>query len=108
LNSVRLYGRLLAAGVEIYEYNRTMLHHKYMVCDGVWSTVGTTNFDNRAFALNEENNVCIYDRAVAAEFERIFAADLEVCDRVRLEEWRRRPLTQKICEAAVSVLKDQV
>jgi cardiolipin synthase len=108
LNSVRLYGRLLEAGVEIYEYNRTMLHHKYMVCDDVWSTVGTTNFDNRAFALNEENNVCIYDHAVAAEFRRIFVADLEACERITLEAWRARPLAQKICEAAVSILKDQV
>ena len=107
-NGIRLYGRLLEAGVEIYEYNRTMLHHKFMVCDGVWSTVGTTNFDNRAFALNEENNVCIYDRAVAAEFERIFAEDLPACDRVTLEAWRRRPLWQKVCESAVSLLKDQV
>ena len=107
-NGIRLYGRLLEAGVEIYEYNRTMLHHKFMVCDGMWSTVGTTNFDNRAFALNEENNVCIYDRAVAAEFERIFAEDLPACDRITLEAWRRRPLWQKLCEAAVSLLKDQV
>jgi cardiolipin synthase A/B len=107
-NSTRLYGRLLAAGVEIYEYNRTMLHHKFMVCDGVWSTVGTTNFDNRAFALNEENNICVYDRRVAAEFERIFREDLAACDRVEFHAWRRRPLWQKVCEELASVLKDQV
>jgi cardiolipin synthase len=107
-NSIRLYGRLLEAGVEIYEYNRTMLHHKYMVCDGVWVTVGTTNFDNRAFALNEESNVCLYDRTAAAEFERIFADDLAACDRVTLEAWRRRPLWRKAFETMVSVLKDQV
>ena len=57
-NSVRLYGPLLKAGIEIYEYNHTMLHQKTMVVDGVWSTVGTTNFDSRSFAHNEENNVC--------------------------------------------------
>ena len=107
-NSVRLYGRLLEAGVEIYEYNRTMLHHKFMVCDGVWVTVGTTNFDNRAFALNEESNVCLYDQGAAGEFERIFADDLAACDRVTLEAWRRRPLWRKIFEALTSVLKDQV
>jgi cardiolipin synthase A/B len=107
-NSIRLYGRLLEAGVEIYEYNRTMLHHKYMVCDSVWVTVGTTNFDNRAFALNEESNICLYDRGVASRFERIFADDLPVCDRVTLESWRARPARQKVFETAVSVLKDQV
>ena len=60
-SSRRLYGQLLAGGVEIYEYNRTMLHHKIMVVDGLWATVGTTNFDNRSFAHNEENNVCFFD-----------------------------------------------
>ena len=58
-NSVRLFGRLLDAGIEILEYNRTMLHHKTMVVDRLWVTVGTTNFDNRSFAHNEESNVCV-------------------------------------------------
>lgn len=107
-NSTRLYGPLLRHGVEIYEYNRTMLHHKYMVCDGVWSTVGTTNFDNRAFALNDENNVCLYDRGVAAEFERVFANDLAACTRVEIETWRRRGVLTKTTEAFASLLKEQV
>lgn len=66
-NSVRLYGRLLRAGVEIYEYRRTMLHHKTMVVDGVWATVGTTNFDSRSFAHNEESNVCFYDAELVTQ-----------------------------------------
>ena len=64
-------GKLLEAGVEIYEYNPTMLRHKFMVCDGVWSTVGTTSFDNRSFGLNDENNVCVYDRDFAAQWGRL-------------------------------------
>ena len=108
LNSVRLYGRLLSEGVEIYEYNRTMMHHKYMVCDGIWSTIGTTNFDNRAFALNEENNVCLYDRAVAAEFEAVFARDLAACDRVEMESWRARGFGSKVVEFCASLIKEQV
>ncbi len=107
-NSTRLYGPLLKHGIEIYEYNRTMLHHKYMVCDGVWATVGTTNFDNRAFALNDENNVCVHDRRVAAEFESIFANDLTACVKVELGEWHRRGLMTKAAEAFVSLLKEQV
>ncbi len=58
LNGSRLYGSLLRCGVEVYEYNHTMLHHKIMIVDGVWATVGTTNFDNRSFAHNAENNIC--------------------------------------------------
>jgi len=108
LNSVRLYGRLLEEGVEIYEYNRTMMHHKYMVCDGVWTTIGTANFDNRALALNEENNLCLYDEGVAARFEGIFADDLAACDRVELAEWRRRGLTKRVAEGLASLLKEQI
>ena len=108
INGRRLYGRLLRAGVEIYEYNRTMLHHKYMVCDGVWATVGTTNFDNRSFGLNDEHNLCAYDQALAREFERIFARDLADCARVELEAWRRRGLPAKAAERVASLLKEQI
>lgn len=65
-NSTRLYGKLLEAGVEIYEYDRTMMHQKFIVADGIWTTVGTINFDYLSFTLNDEDNVCIYDRDFAA------------------------------------------
>lgn len=107
-NSTRLYGRLLAAGVEIYEYQPTMLHQKFMVCDGLWATVGTTNFDNRSFALNDENNVCVYDRDFAARLEQIFQADLTNCRRVTLEAWRRRGLFTRAPELLAWALRDQV
>jgi cardiolipin synthase len=107
-NSVRLYGKLLEAGVEIYEYNPTMLHQKYMVCDGVWSTVGTTSFDNRSLGLNDESNVCVYDRDFAAQLAKIFADDLASCRRVTLEEWRGRGAMTKLREMIASLLRDQV
>jgi len=107
-NSVRLYGPLLAAGVEIYEYNRTMLHQKTMVIDGLWSTVGTTNFDNRSFAHNEENNVCVYDPDFARELERTFRADLDACDQVTPDAWRRRGLLTKASGFVASLLQEQV
>jgi cardiolipin synthase A/B len=107
-NSTRLYGSLLAAGVEIYEYNQTMLHHKYMVCDGIWSTVGTTNFDNRSFALNDENNVCVYDREFAAQWEQIFHRDLPRCQKIELPQWQRRGLFVKASELVAALLKSQV
>jgi cardiolipin synthase len=106
-NSTRLYGEMLEAGIEIYEYNRTMLHHKYMVCDDVWSTVGTSNFDNRSFALNDENNACVYDAGFAAQWKQIFLNDLAGCDRVEMEKWRNRGISTKIKEFFVSFLKDQ-
>ena len=78
-NSVRLYGALLDAGVEIYEYNRTMMHHKIMMVDGLWSTVGTTNFDNRSFSHNEESNVCVCDAGVARELTRRRSSAISRC-----------------------------
>jgi cardiolipin synthase A/B len=108
LNSVHIYGRLLEGGVEIYEFEPTMLHQKYMVCDGIWSTVGTTNFDNRSFALNEENNVCVYDRGLAGQIEAAFRVDLERCHKVELEAWRNRGIGQKTLEFFATIIEEQV
>jgi len=105
---IHLYGRLLEAGVEIYEYNRTMLHQKTMVVDGAWITVGTTNFDNRSFALHEESNVCSYDTTLAERLEQIFFEDLTACVRIDLESWKRRGMLTKIRGAAALFFKDQL
>ena len=85
-----------------------MLHHKTMVVDGVWSTIGTTNFDNRSFAHNEENNVCVFDPSIARQLQETFAADLAGCQKIKLEEWRRRGPWRKIQEFMASFLQDQV
>jgi cardiolipin synthase len=107
-NSVRLYGDLLEAGIEIYEFNRTMLHQKYMVCDGIWSTIGTTNFNNRSFALNDESNVSVYNRAFAAKWEEIFRTDLASCNKIELKEWHKRGLFIRCREWLSSLLRWQV
>jgi cardiolipin synthase len=106
-NSVRLFGRLLEAGVEILEYNHTMLHHKTMVVDGLWSTIGTTNFDSRSFAHNEESNVCVLDRGLARELERIFEEDVGRCDRVEYEAWKRRGALARIQEFLAAFVEEQ-
>jgi cardiolipin synthase len=107
-NSVRLYGPLLKAGIHILEYNHTMLHQKTMVVDNVWSTVGTTNFDSRSFAHNEENNICVCDGQLARELKDIFMEDVKGCDVVTLKAWRNRGILAKSLQAAVSLLQEQV
>jgi cardiolipin synthase len=107
-NSVRLFGPILRAGIEILEYNRTMLHHKTMVVDAVWATIGTTNFDNRSFAHNEENNVCFYDEAIACAMHETFLADLEGCDPVDLDGWRRRGIVRRAGEFIAASLQEQI
>jgi cardiolipin synthase A/B len=106
-NSVRLFGRLLTAGVEIQEFNRTMLHHKTMVVDRQWATLGTTNFDNRSFAHNEESNVCFFDRGLAEQLHAAFQEDLGGCSRVTLERWRRRGVRARCQEFVASFLQEQ-
>jgi cardiolipin synthase A/B len=106
-NSVRLFGRLLGAGVQIQEFDRTMLHHKTMVVDRRWVTIGTTNFDNRSFAHNEESNVCFFDRALADRLHTIFEEDLRSCTPVTREAWTRRGIWMHTQEFVASFLQEQ-
>lgn len=107
-NSVRLFGPLLEAGVEICEYNRTMLHQKTMVVDSAWATIGTTNFDNRSFAFNEESNVSFHDRDLVRQLEQIFKDDLAASDRVTMERWRARGIGARAQELVAALFEDQV
>ena len=106
-NGVRLYGPLLRAGVEIFEFQRTMLHQKTLVVDGRWATIGTTNFDSRSFSHNEENNICVYDPAWARELQNLFDADLTACARITLPAWERRGASRRVMEWLASVLEEQ-
>jgi cardiolipin synthase len=84
------YGDLLAAGVAIYEYRPTMMHNKVMVVDGIWSTIGSINFVNRSMTKNAEVNLAVYDRAFAAEVEKMVLVDLARCDVLTQAEWKKR------------------
>ena len=107
-NSVRLYGKLLEAGVEIYEFQPSMLHQKTMIVDGAWATIGTANFDNRSFALSEETNLCFQDSNLVDQLRRIFLADLARCERIELPVWKRRGAWQKSKEVLASLIENQV
>ena len=92
------FGDLLQAGIQIYEYRAALLHAKTMVVDGVWATVGSTNLDNRSFALNDELNLVIHDALVARRLEQAFHDDLEYAARVRYDDWAQRPLRDRLAE----------
>lgn len=102
------WGALLEAGVRIYEFQPTMYHCKYMVIDGLWSSVGSTNFDPRSFRLNDEANLNVLDRRFAAEQERLFEADLARSRRITYKEWKTRPLLMKLRERGASLLGSQL
>jgi len=84
--SHRSVRHLLQAGAEIYEYGPSMIHAKLMTVDGLWNVVGSTNFDHRSFALNDEVNLAVLDRQLAATIESDFFEDLEQCRRLNLSE----------------------
>ena len=100
--------KTLEAGVEIYEYQPTMLHQKTMIVDGVWATVGTANFDNRSFALNEETNICFHDAALIEQLRAVFFADLARCERIQLSQWKKRGARQRAMEMLASLIENQV
>ena len=106
--SRRYYGRMLLGGVEIFEYLPALLHSKSMVVDGVWATVGSTNFDNRSFALNEELNLTLYDRSSAHELEQTFAEDLKHARKITYEEWDNRSLKEKFFELFTFPVEEQL
>jgi cardiolipin synthase len=70
------FGRLLDGGIQLHEYFPALLHTKMMIIDGLWVTVGSTNFDNRSMAMNDELNVIFYDEHIAKRLENIFFEDL--------------------------------
>jgi cardiolipin synthase len=106
--SRRGFGPLLRGGIEIYEYEPGLLHAKTMVVDGVWATVGTTNLDNRSFALNEEINLVLYDATIAGELEKAFHQDLQHSRQLTYDDWKSRPWSEKLLELFTIPLKEQL
>jgi cardiolipin synthase A/B len=93
-----LFPELMAAGVRIYEYTPAMMHAKTMVADGVWSMIGTINFDNRSLALNEESSLLVQDAEVGARVQEVFLNDLEQAVEITPESFARRPLHERVKE----------
>jgi cardiolipin synthase A/B len=101
-------GRLLEAGIEVHEYRAALLHAKTMVVDSRWATVGSTNFDRRSFALNDEINLVVYDEGIARHLERIFEQDLNRSKRVTYEAWRNRGILSRLMEFLSLPVRDQM
>ncbi|HUP60517.1 MAG TPA: cardiolipin synthase [Thermoanaerobaculia bacterium] len=102
------YEPMLRRGIRIFEYQPTMMHAKTMVVDGAWSTIGSSNFDDRSFRLNDEVNVNIYDDAIAAQMEQMFFEDLARCEEITRRRWLRRPWVDRMKEKAAAWFKPQL
>ena len=102
------WGPLLQAGAEIYEYQPTMYHCKVMIVDALLVSVGSTNFDNRSFRLNDEANLNIFDQTFARRQTQVFEEDLRRSKRVTFEAWSNRPWQEKLKERMASVIETQL
>jgi cardiolipin synthase len=102
------YGTLLKGGVQLFDYQKTLLHQKVMSIDGCWAAVGSTNFDDRSFEVNDEVSLVVYDKAIARELEETFARDLEHATEVHFEAWKARPWSHKITDFSAFLFNEQL
>jgi cardiolipin synthase len=93
-----LFEDMLEGGMRIFQMREAVLHAKTAVIDGHWSTVGSTNMDTRSFLHNSEINVIVIDKSFGSAMESAFAEDLKDSDEVLLEDWRKRPLLDRLKE----------
>ncbi|HXJ58453.1 MAG TPA: phospholipase D-like domain-containing protein [Verrucomicrobiae bacterium] len=102
------WGPLLEAGVKIYEYQPTMYHCKMMIVDDLFVSVGSANFGNRSFRLNDEANMNVFSTAFAAQQALIFEADKARCREVTYREWKKRSLWKRFLEMITGPFRAQL
>jgi cardiolipin synthase len=96
----RNFEKLLRCGVRLFEYPHTLLHQKVMTVDGIWCAVGSTNFDDRSFEINDEITLCFRDAVTAQRLDAIFEKYAARCQEIRLERWSRRSWGHKLVDNA--------
>lgn len=101
------WGKLLDAGIEIYEYQPTMYHCKLMVVDGIWTSVGSANFSNRSFRRNDEANMSAIDRGVAKRLTEIFEMDKKKSRRITNAMWKQHPFRERFKEFFVRPVRSE-
>jgi cardiolipin synthase len=102
------FGTLLKGGVKLFDYNRTLLHQKVISVDSCWAAVGSTNFDDRSFEVNDEISMVVYDEEIARELEATFERDLPNATEVKLAEWKRRAVTHKLKDFCLFLFNEQL
>ncbi len=102
------WGELLLAGVQIFEYQPTMMHNKLLIVDGAMTSVGSTNFDVRSFQLNDEASLNVYGREFAERMTSVFEEDLKPTVEYSYTMWKERPLKDKLVEKFVLPFRSQL
>lgn len=102
------YEDLLEAGVKIYEARNEVLHAKAVTIDGVWTIVGSSNFDYRSVLFNDEVDVVVLGQETALELQQIFKSDLKSAKHISLEEWKKRPVLQTLTDHVARFLEEML
>jgi cardiolipin synthase len=105
--SHHLFGRLMKAGVKIFEYKKTLLHQKVIIVDGIWSCIGSTNFDRRALQLNDEVSMGVLDPALATQLKAVYEDDMRFAEERHFDEWEHRGLWHKAEDGLAYVASSQ-
>ncbi len=102
------FGKLLAGGIRMFEYQKTLLHQKVLTVDGVWCAVGSSNFDDRSFEINDEITLGFFDPGMAHHLEQIFERDLEDCVERTLDEWKKRSPFARLRDFGYYLVNEQL
>ncbi len=102
------YGTLLKGGVRLFDYQRTLLHQKVFVIDHAWCAIGSSNFDDRSFEINDEVSMLVFDEHVAGQLEKFFEADRKLATERTLREWQRRPALHKLQDGFAFLFNEQL
>jgi cardiolipin synthase len=102
------YGTLLKGGVRLFDYTKTLLHQKVFVVDHCWASVGSTNFDDRSFEINDEISLVTFDEKVAQELEATFERDAQDAKERHLEEWKKRSIFHKLVDFSAFTVNEQL
>ncbi|RPH49986.1 MAG: hypothetical protein EHM84_06050 [Lysobacterales bacterium] len=102
----RNFEKLLKCGVRLFEYPHTLLHQKIMTVDGVWSAIGSSNFDDRSFEINDEISLSIADEALAARLDAIFEKYVQRAHELDLDSWTRRGWWHKLKDNVFYLLNE--
>jgi cardiolipin synthase len=98
------YEDLLKGGVRIFEFAPTMMHAKTFVADGIWSSIGTMNFDNRSMVFNNESNLNVLDPVIGARMDSAFLNDLHYSKEITRAEFEKRGVFERLMELGSSVM----
>lgn len=102
------WGELLAAGITIFKYEPTMFHTKLFIVDSAFVSIGSANFDNRSFHLNDEATVNVFNEQFAQQQEAIFEEDKKKSKRITHEDWENRPFWERATETALLLIRSQL